>query len=244
MNFAATAGRRSPRAFTLIELLTVIAIIGILAAIIVPTVGAVRRSANESKSKSNLRQIALAMNLYADENKDKFAPGYYYKAGEGERIWPAELVPYVGLKTKIYSANQSLFVSPLAEIPVNDGSPNAGVIPFTYSVHGVLCPDISSGDTRLPRGQVPRPTRVILVAEATQRTSTYSNASFNTPTAFRTRNSSQNLGDLIPTDTDADGTGGALRYRARDKAPAAFVDGHVESLQKGTVTYGNVIADR
>ncbi len=237
--------RRAPRAFTLIELLTVIAIIGILAAIIIPTVGSVRKSAKESQSLSNLRQIALAMNLYADEYRDLFPPGYYYKAGDGERIWTAELVPYIGLKAKIYSADQSLFVSPLAEIPVRDGSPNSGVIPSTYSVNGMICPDISGGDTRLPRNQVPRPTRVILVGESTQRSNnTYANGSFNNPAAWRTRNSSQALDDLIPTDSDVDGTGGALRYRGRSGAPVAFVDGHVESVKKGSVTYGHIIADR
>ncbi|MBC8368534.1 MAG: prepilin-type N-terminal cleavage/methylation domain-containing protein [Planctomycetes bacterium] len=44
-------------AFTLIELLTVIAIFAILAAILIPAVARVRESANASKSVSNLRQI-------------------------------------------------------------------------------------------------------------------------------------------------------------------------------------------
>ncbi len=237
--------RRATGAFTLVELLTVIAIIGILAAILIPTIGAVKKAARESQSLSNLRQIAMAMNLYADDNKGKFAPGYYYKPGEGERIWTTELVPYIGLKTKIYIASRSPFVSPLAEIDVRDGSPGSGVIPSTYSVHGVLCPDISGGDTRFPRTQISRPTRVILVGESTQRSnSTYANATFSNPSAFRTLNSSQNRNDPIPTESDVDGVGGALRYRGRNSAPVAFVDGHVEALKKGTVTYGNIIADR
>lgn len=52
------------RAFTLIELLTVIAVIGILAAIIIPTVGGVRENARRSVAASNLRQIALAHAAY------------------------------------------------------------------------------------------------------------------------------------------------------------------------------------
>jgi len=62
-------------AFTLIELLTVIAIIGILAAIIIPVVGKVRDSARDSNSRSNLRQIGMTNQLYAQENKGITVPG-------------------------------------------------------------------------------------------------------------------------------------------------------------------------
>lgn len=54
-------------AFTLIELLTVIAIIGILAAILIPVVGAVRENARQTKCMSNLRQVALAVLTYESE---------------------------------------------------------------------------------------------------------------------------------------------------------------------------------
>jgi len=57
--------------FTLIELLTVIAIIGILAAIIIPTVGAVKTSANKAKTKVQFNQWITAMSLFKNEY------GYY-----------------------------------------------------------------------------------------------------------------------------------------------------------------------
>ena len=57
--------------FTLIELLTVIAIIGILAAIIIPTVGAVKVSANKAKTKVQFSQWSAAMTLFKNEY------GYY-----------------------------------------------------------------------------------------------------------------------------------------------------------------------
>ncbi len=68
-----TRSRKS--AFTLIELLTVIAIIGILAAILIPTVGAVKKRAIKSQCASNLRQLGTAINLYLNDNKQKLPNG-------------------------------------------------------------------------------------------------------------------------------------------------------------------------
>jgi prepilin-type N-terminal cleavage/methylation domain-containing protein len=65
--------RRRPahtHAFTLIELLTVIAIIGILAAILIPVVGKVRSAANKSACIAGVRQVGSAVLLYTGDNKN------------------------------------------------------------------------------------------------------------------------------------------------------------------------------
>jgi prepilin-type N-terminal cleavage/methylation domain-containing protein len=59
------------RAFTLIELLTVIAIIGILLAIIIPTVTTVRERAERAVDASKLREILKAAQIYAGDNQDR-----------------------------------------------------------------------------------------------------------------------------------------------------------------------------
>lgn len=60
------------KAFTLIELLTVIAIIGILAAIIIPTVGKVRQTARNAQCVARLRDWGRAITLFANDNKGRY----------------------------------------------------------------------------------------------------------------------------------------------------------------------------
>jgi len=66
--------RQHRRAFTLVELLVVIAIIALLISLLVPALANVRRQSLSVKCKSNLKQCYLGMSMYADNNKDWFAP--------------------------------------------------------------------------------------------------------------------------------------------------------------------------
>jgi prepilin-type N-terminal cleavage/methylation domain-containing protein/prepilin-type processing-associated H-X9-DG protein len=83
MNTPSCQSARFPlgrRAFTLTELLTVIAIIGVLAAILIPVVGKVRQTSRQSACASNLRQIGVAILAYTSEHRN-WLPGGYEKTG-------------------------------------------------------------------------------------------------------------------------------------------------------------------
>jgi len=69
-----TTTRSNRRAFTLVELLVVIAIIALLIGMLVPALANAKRQSMSVKCKANLHQCFLGMSMYADYNKDWFAP--------------------------------------------------------------------------------------------------------------------------------------------------------------------------
>jgi prepilin-type N-terminal cleavage/methylation domain-containing protein/prepilin-type processing-associated H-X9-DG protein len=68
---------RTPRpgGFTLVELLAAVSILGLLTAILLPSLRKAHEQARAAVCGSNLRQIALANDLYADENQQCYCPG-------------------------------------------------------------------------------------------------------------------------------------------------------------------------
>ncbi|HXG47983.1 MAG TPA: type II secretion system protein [Methylomirabilota bacterium] len=61
--------RQASWAFTLVELLVVITIVGVIAALLLPALERAREQARSTACRTNLRQLSLAIYLYADENE-------------------------------------------------------------------------------------------------------------------------------------------------------------------------------
>lgn len=96
------------RAFTLVELIFVIAIIAILAAILFPVFARARETARRSSCASNLSQVGTALNVYAQNYDGRFPPDdnefgplyshcgdievYYCPSDSAERYWETKTV--------------------------------------------------------------------------------------------------------------------------------------------------------
>ena len=84
----------SRRAFTLIELLVVIAIIAILAAILFPVFAQAKEAAKKTSDASNMRQLATALIMYANDNDGGTPESMHNAAGDVTRAWVFTLTPY------------------------------------------------------------------------------------------------------------------------------------------------------
>jgi len=101
--------RQYRRAFTLVELLVVVTIIGLLIALLLPAVQSAREAARQTQCSNNLKQIGLAFHVY-HKSHNVFPPSYVIQPGGGGLngtpdpvtrdagpgwAWGAMLLPYL-----------------------------------------------------------------------------------------------------------------------------------------------------
>lgn len=138
---------RMRRAFTIIELLIVITIIGILIGLLLPAVQAAREAARKMQCQSNLRQLGLALQSY-EANCRAFPPSQNLPAGEIEATttkwkesWVITILPFVD--------NQPLYNQFDRTKPISDP---ANRIPRGQKLPFMLCPSDTGSDVLYSNG--------------------------------------------------------------------------------------------
>ena len=86
--------RRQPGAFTILELVAAMLILGILAALIIPNASRLVAAAQQAKCASNMRSIRLALAGYLDDHKQVWPQGPEPGTPPWEAFWVSTLGPY------------------------------------------------------------------------------------------------------------------------------------------------------
>jgi prepilin-type processing-associated H-X9-DG protein/prepilin-type N-terminal cleavage/methylation domain-containing protein len=221
-------------AFTLVELLVVISIIGLLAGLAVPAINGGLKSAKAGACLSNLHQIGVATMAYAADNSFKLPNA----DGDGG-TWPVKLATFISTGTK---SKKSIFVCPGCEKPVQEGSDTT--VAVTYGVHNGLMP---KGGTASNITSVVRATEVILAGDVCQDPGNkgWSPYCIENPSIVASQSAGRsaiNLTAPIDTSTDADtGDNPWMRYRHSGKVNVVMVDGHAEAIKIGSVLNKHVV---
>jgi prepilin-type N-terminal cleavage/methylation domain-containing protein/prepilin-type processing-associated H-X9-DG protein len=166
MFMSARPGRRG---FTLVELLVVIAVIAILAALLLPALSMAKLSAQQTSCLNNLKELGLSVKMYLNDFK-----GYPPRGGSGPQ-WPAELYPFYN-NTNILAcpSERALYITLLGNTAGGnypgyqaDDSPNSyimngwnDVFPKDWSGGGE-----TGGVCLMTESQMPWPSLTVLVGE-------------------------------------------------------------------------------
>jgi prepilin-type N-terminal cleavage/methylation domain-containing protein len=161
--------KKSHTAFTLIEILVVLAVIGILAAILFPVFGRARESARRVTCISNVKQIALAVTQYAADNSDHLPPVAYRTPGGEDVEWPELLEPYLKTQQVLRCPSDSLSVrisyglNERAFADLEDNTPQSNQVSmFQRASETVMAAETGTADDLV----TPRPDTFKLVAPA------------------------------------------------------------------------------
>ena len=217
-----SARRRAPNstrmqpAFTLVELLVVIAVIALLAALLLPALAGAKEKGRQAACINNVRQQALAVFMYAQDQNDLLPPVAYTDTNGDDVTWPTLLDPYINYVSKTHlcpsdrSSKQSSFgLNELAFVDLTDPAPTGPrhLAEFLLPTKTVMMGDLGTENDL----KTPRPDTIKMVAPDSD----------------------------INDDADARPVA-----RHSDRCDLGFMDGHGEHLRLGQFYTNQTPADK
>ena len=197
--------KRKTTRFTLIELLVVIAIIAILAAMLLPALNRARESARRINCLSQLKTMASATLMYADQNREHIPPGLRYNSWTAGNFWWSVLIQTVNSKAKAVAnakamtGDYKIFVCPTEKIPTGGGSSD-----FQYTHYGV--------NYRFTHYSAP----IRKMVTATKPSEVAMQMDSNVKNSYAVKEDKQS-------------TTGASQRHVRNRSNTSFLDGHAEN---------------
>lgn len=202
----------SRRALTLIELLCVISIIALLIGLLLPALSRARENARTTACLSNLRQMVVAANIYAQHSA-----GRYPIARWGSDNWDFSIVGGKAVGGLLWRGKTDMRIQ---QCPSFDGKSNTLLDPYTGYNYNTSYIGHGQGETIEP------PVKLVQVRQPSQTAIFGDGEYYNGANKFM-RAPFPHRGDLSTT-TRAAGTQG---FRHRGATNVAFCDGHAETLR-------------
>lgn len=209
------------RGFTLVELLVVIAIIGTLGTLVVLGARTALSSSRQSVCAGNLRNIGIALRLYAEDHGGKFPETTH--SADLDRAWVYQLEIYLGdfdnirvcpedpkRKERINARGTSYLLNSYIFVPEVD--------PFGKPVGPAL--------NRL--SAIPEPSRTLIAFTCSDRTGTG-------PGNDHTHSNQWSSWSAVVRDISPGRFGGTTADAAKGRSNYLYVDGRVESMRAAEV---------
>jgi prepilin-type N-terminal cleavage/methylation domain-containing protein/prepilin-type processing-associated H-X9-DG protein len=147
-------GKHEVQAFTLVELLVVIAVIAILAAILLPVLDKAKQRSQTTACLNNMKQLQLSYRMYVDDNNDYLPPNEVIP--EPDVSWVLGNAHTDVTTTNIqnglifqYNHQVKIYVCPANTLMIPDG--NGGYVPQTrtcsvdFALGGYTSPGLAAG---------------------------------------------------------------------------------------------------